>query len=362
MPIELLRGAPRRARRDFSRLRLLLAILLTLALARTSSWAQSSAAGSGPDPVVRVDSVALTVSDMGRALDFYTGVLGFVKTDDRELSGAGLAQVLGVPGARVRAVRLALGTEHLELLEFIGAPGRSLPPDSRSNDRWFQHVAIVVRDMDSAYARLQQSGVRPASVAPQRLPDWNPNAGGIRAFYFKDPDEHILEVIQFPPGKGLPRWQAPSSALFLGIDHTAIVVSDTPGALRYYRDRLGLHVVGSSENYGIEQERLNNVTGAHLRITSLRGASGPGVEFLEYLAPRTGRPAPLDSRANDLWYWQVDLAVSDPARTRQQLQARHAPASPLLAVPGAEVSFGSHEAFTARDADGHATWIGRAAP
>ena len=60
------------------------------------------------------------------------------------------------------------------------------------------------------------------------MPDWNPSAGGIRAFYFRDPDRHVLEVIWFPAGKGAPRWQrhAPT-ALFLGIDHTAIVVADT---------------------------------------------------------------------------------------------------------------------------------------
>ena len=81
--------------------------------------------------------------------------------------------------------------------------------------------------------------------------------------------------------------------LFLGIDHTAIVVWDTDASLKFYRDLLGMHVAGESENYGTEQEHLNNVFGAHLRITALRGASGPGIELLEYLAPRDGRPFPI---------------------------------------------------------------------
>ena len=83
----------------------------------------------------------------------------------------------------------------------------------------------------------------------------------------------------------MPSGIAATDKLFLGIDHTAIVISDTDASLRFYRDVLGLQVVGESENYGPEQERLNNVFGARLRITSLRAASGPGVEFLEYLAP-----------------------------------------------------------------------------
>ena len=123
------------------------------------------------------------------------------------------------------------------------------------------------------------------------MPDWNKNAGGIEAFYFKDPDGHVLEVLAFPPGKGDPRWQE-KGRLFLGIDHTAIVVGDTEASLRFYRDTLGMRVAGGAENYGTEQEHLNNVFGARLRITALRAEKGPGIEFLEYLAPSDGRPRP----------------------------------------------------------------------
>ncbi len=66
-----------------------------------------------------------------------------------------------------------------------------------------------------------------ASSGPQRLPDWNKNAGGIRAFYFRDPDGHPLEILQFPADKGNPKWHDANGRLFLGIDHTAIVISDT---------------------------------------------------------------------------------------------------------------------------------------
>ena len=135
-----------------------------------------------------------------------------------------------------------------------------------------------------------------ASTGPQRLPETIPNAAGIRAFYFRDPDGHPLEVLQFPPDKGDPKWHAPSARLFLGIDHTAIVVADTRASLAFYRDVLGFRVAGESMNFGTEQEHLNNVPGARLRITGLRAPSGPGVELLEYLAPRDGRPFPADER------------------------------------------------------------------
>src|SRR5439155_1036010 len=118
----------------------------------------------------------------------------------------------------------------------------------------------------------------------------------IRAFYFRDPDGHALEILQFPPDKGDPRWHRPSDRVFLGIDHTAIVVGDTAASLGFYRDVLGMRVVGGSENHGPEQERLNNVFGARLRITTLRATAGPAVELLEYLTPRDGRPYPVDEQ------------------------------------------------------------------
>ena len=44
-----------------------------------------------------------------------------------------------------------------------------------------------------------------------------------------------------------------------------------------------------------------------------RAAKGPGIEFLEYLTPRDGRPMPSDVRANDLMHWQTTLVTHDIA-------------------------------------------------
>src|SRR6516165_2609119 len=183
--------------------------------------------------VKAVVSVCMTVADMDRSVDFYSKVLSFEKVSDVEVAGTEYERLTGVFGVRLRVVRMRLGEESLDLTEYLAPRGRPVPPDTRSNDRWFQHVAIIVRDMDEAYRHLRKFKVEHASSGPQRLPDWNPKAGGIRAFYFRDPDHHVLEVLQFPAGKGEPRWQR-KDALFLGIDHTAIVVGDTEAALAFY--------------------------------------------------------------------------------------------------------------------------------
>jgi catechol 2,3-dioxygenase-like lactoylglutathione lyase family enzyme len=303
--------------------------------------------------VTAVDAVGITVSNMDRALEFYTSVLSFEKTSDVEVSGREYELLSGVFGARMRVVRLRLGDEAIELTEFLAPKGRPVPDDVRPNDRVFQHVAIIVSDMETAYARLRQAGVEHASPAPQTLPQWNRNAAGIEAFYFRDPDRHFLEVLQFPSDKGPAKWHR-TDRLFLGIDHTAIVVDDTDRSLRFYRDSLRLDVGGGSENYDIEQEYLNNVFGARLRITTLRAAAGPGIELLEYLAPRDGRPAPLDLRANDLLHWQTTLMTNSPERIFELLGLRIFSLVSPSAVTLPSAALGVGRAVLVRDPDGHA--------
>jgi catechol 2,3-dioxygenase-like lactoylglutathione lyase family enzyme len=306
-----------------------------------------------------VAAVGMTVSDMDRSIDFFSDVLTFRKVSDVEVAGGEHERLLGLFGVRMRVVRMRLGGEEIELTEYLAPRGRPIPVDSRSNDRWFQHVAIIVSDMDAAYARLREHRVEHASPEPQRLPDWNPNAGGIKAFYFKDPDGHPLEILQFPDGKGDAKWHQSSNRLFLGIDHTAIVVGDTDTSLRFYRDTLGLRVAGDSTNYGPEQERLNNVFGARLHITGLRAGRGPGIEFLEYLAPRNGRPA-AGIQPNDLAHWETVVTTSDADLAFQQLVERRA----LLVSPAVAVFGGAAEApsymskgVLVHDPDGHAVKV-----
>jgi catechol 2,3-dioxygenase-like lactoylglutathione lyase family enzyme len=296
----------------------------------------------------------MTVADMDRAIAFYSQVLSFKKVSDVEVLGTEYEQLQGLFGVRLRIVKMQLGNESIELTEYLTPKGKPFPLDSRSNDRWFQHIAIVTNDMDKAYQCLRSFKVQHASTAPQTIPLSNRAAGGIRAFYFRDPDGHYLELIYFPPGKGNPRWQKPSDRLFLGIDHTAIVVANTESSLKFYRDLLGLKVAGESMNHGTEQAHLNNVEGARLRITGLKSPAGAGIEFLDYLQPKDGRPLPADSKPNDLLHWQTTLVVKDIEAAAQQLRLnRSIFISPdVVTLPGQKLGF--QKGFLVRDPDGHA--------
>jgi len=308
---------------------------------------------SAPGAIRSIGPIRMTVDDMDRSLDFYTRILTFQKISDSEFAGERVEHLFGVFGARVRIVRLKLGQESIELVQFIAPRGRAIPFDSRSNDLWFQHIAIIVSDMDSAYQVLRKNKVESASSEPQRLPDWNKNAGGIKAFYFKDPDKHPVEILWFPEGKGDPKWHQPGQRLFLGIDHTAIAVSDTEASIRFYRDLLGLQVAGESENYGTEQEHLNNVFGAHLRITALRAADGPGIELLEYLSPRDGRSFPSDEHANDLVHRETVLLTEDADASASKLTAAKIKFVSSGVVESLNEEFHLRKAFLVRDPDGH---------
>jgi len=320
----------------------------------------SAAVLHGAEPRVRVksvDSVGITVSDLDRAVEFYTKVLTFEEVWERETAGPEWEHLQGLFGVRMRTARLRLGEEFIELTEYLAPQGRPIPIDSRSNDGWFQHIAIIVSNMDRAYARLRQHKVRHASSGPQRLPEWNRNAAGIEAFYFKDPDGHALEVLAFPKGKGDAKWQRPAGKLFLGIDHTAIVIQDTDASLRFYRDTFGMEVVWEGENHGTEQEHLNNVFGARLRITAVRAPSGPGMEFLEYVAPRDGRAYPPDSKANDLWHWQTRFSVANAEAVARELRSSRARMLSTDVVELPQGGAGFRKSVIVRDPDGHAVQI-----
>jgi len=309
-------------------------------------------------PALDVESVTITVSDMDEILPFYTEVLPFRESERFTLDKKTAADLYGTGRntAAVNLVKLELGNEQIYLQEFSESEGKSIPPDSKSNDLWFQHIAIVVSDMEQAYDELRHHNVTHVSTFPQTLPKTIPAAAGIKAFYFRDPDGHNLELIWFPEGKGDPRWQQYSNELYLGIDHTAIAVSDTDFQKLFYEELLGLQVVGTSENYGTEQEHLNQVFGARLDITGLGAENGMGVEFLEYIAPPGGRPYPENSSVQDLWHWHTTIIVDDIETVYQPALANYEIISNGV-VNLQDTQMPYNRGFLMRDADGHAVLI-----
>ena len=144
--------------------------------------------------VFRLLRVGITVTDLARAAAFYVGALGFEATEEPREATPDYLAALGLSDARATLQRLRLGAQEVELAAF-SPPGRPYPPGSTSSDLWFQHVAIVVGDMDAAHARVQAHGGATAITegGPQRLP---PSSGGVTAWKFRDPDGHLLLLVE----------------------------------------------------------------------------------------------------------------------------------------------------------------------
>ena len=134
---------------------------------------------------------------------------------------------------------------------------------------------------------------------------------------------------------------------------TAIAVSNTDASLAFYDTLLGMRVASESDNYGFEQEHLNNVFGAHLRITALRSPSGIGVEFLEYITPRDGRPASAAASPTDIDHHETVIVVDDLAGLNAQLHAQNFSGVAVKQIADSGLLLNASQVELVRDPDGH---------
>ncbi|MFM7229475.1 MAG: VOC family protein [Cyanobacteriota bacterium] len=276
-----------------------------------------------------LQSVGFTCTGADGLAEWFEHWLGCRRLAASEHDDDAYCSLIGLAGARLRRLVLAIGEERLELTEVLDPgphrPGRAVPADSRSNDLWFQHICLVVSDIQGVAPALQQQitagALQPISTnGPQRLPDWNTAAAGIVAFKLHDPQGHPLELLQFPGDKGDVRWHQSAAAPVLGIDHSAIGVSDPGRTARFYGELLGLCSGGGGTNSGPEQDRLDGLEATEVGISAWRAAQGMGIEALAYRQPADGRPQPADFGAQDLSHWQIRLEVNDLADILSRLE------------------------------------------
>ena len=261
-----------------------------------SASAPLGSAPSTPPQVKRIGRLALNVADLARSCDFYVDALGFSR---------------GQPGPPGGALLTLAGQE----ITLTRAPPAAAPyPTPRAaDDPWFQHFAIAVADMEAAYARLRPHVREPISVAgPELLP---PSTGSVTAYKFRDPDGHPLEL-SFAPQSAWARSARAGGPLFQGLDHTALAVADLEASVAYY-SALGFQPGPRLLNRGVEQDRLDGLTGVELDIAVLfTPEPGPHIELLHYRRPTPaprGRFDPQDVATTRTTLICADAAVSGGA-------------------------------------------------
>jgi catechol 2,3-dioxygenase-like lactoylglutathione lyase family enzyme len=299
-------------------------------------------------PAAVIDRVTLVVSDLDRTEEDYVKTFGGTVEQRGDIDPA-LASVLCVRQARGRRSLLRLGRELIELLEFTDSAGRPYPPGSTSTDLWFQHMAIVVTDMKDAYQQVMANRrFRPISRrGPVRLPD---NSGGVTAFKFRDHDGHPLELLAFPEERVPGQWRAANGASpFLGVDHTAIAVSDSARSAAFFRSVFGFAAGGRTENRGPEQAQLDDVDGVHVSVSRLgRDLPAPRLELLHYHVG-TRRPIPPGTASNDIAATHCAVRVASLDATAAALARRGTP----LAGDDVMILRGGVRAALVSGPDGH---------
>lgn len=257
-----------------------------------------------------------TVLDLSVTEAFYRDGLDFVRIAPPEPVPAAEAEAMGLADRRATQLRMRLGAQTVTFLA-VDPPGAPYPSDPAATDPFFQHLAIPVRDMDAAAAQLARLAPTPISRGgPQRLPA---STGGVTAYKFRDPDGHPLELIAFPGGPPAARWRD-APGLFLGIDHSAITVTDLEATLAFLTGPLGLTVAERGLNRGPEQARLDGLDDPQVDVIALAAPDpAPHVELLHYRAPATARRrlvGPADRAAT-----RYVFSAADPLDLTRRLRA-----------------------------------------
>jgi catechol 2,3-dioxygenase-like lactoylglutathione lyase family enzyme len=268
---------------------------------------------TGAQELEAITGFCLVTGDLARLAGFYADALGFTLHGAAAPISPGDMALLALSGDGKRQV-LSLG-EQVLFIEEYERKGRDYPTDGNSASLWFQHLAIVVDDMAKAYARLLD--MRPISRGgPRQLPD---SSGGVKAFKFRDPDGHPLELLEFPAGRMPVFWQGRRGLgrqVGLGIDHSAISVADAAVSAAFY-ETLGLSRLDGSLNTGPAQQNLDGLRNVRVQVVPMKPhGTTPHLELLCYRFPKSSAAA--TSHANDvaatrvLWRGRKAALLRDP--------------------------------------------------
>lgn len=247
----------------------------------------------------------LVTADAARLAAFYRAI-GFDAGEAAPISATEM-ELLGVRGAGSR-ITMSLGRSCVDL-DFFEYEGRPYQGDATACDLVFQHLALVTDDAAAAWRRARDAGASPITrECPVTLPK---SAGHVTAVKFRDPDGHPLEFLQFPRGAN-PDWKGIG---IMGIDHSAISVSDVAASRRFYT-RLGMSEGAATVNEGPTQDALDGLDGVQVSIVAMSARDTlPHVELLGYRHPVGRALSPIAT--NDIaatrivWRSEGDALVRD---------------------------------------------------
>lgn len=142
-----------------------------------------------------IHHIGFTVRDLDQSVGFYRAILEGRIVSEREADDGYLTRLTGYPDVRFRQVILAIGTDLLELIEYIEPRGDLI--DASKHRPGTGHACYKVDDLAAVHARLLTLGSRVES--PPVAVVTGPNKGGLALFAY-DPDGIAIEFLQSADG------------------------------------------------------------------------------------------------------------------------------------------------------------------
>ena len=143
---------------------------------------------------MKFSHVNLIARDWRSLADFYIAVFGCIeKPPVRNLTGAWVDHLTGIPGAHIRGVHLLLPgyTEDGPTLEIFEYENNTKAGDKMINREGFGHIAFAVEDVQQSLQLIVSHG---GSLLGEVIDTRIEGAGMISVVYARDPEENIIEL------------------------------------------------------------------------------------------------------------------------------------------------------------------------
>ncbi len=134
---------------------------------------------------------SFTVSDLDRAVRFWTESLGLKAASVSERTGDWQGRITGVPGAKLKIAHLFGHGHHIELIEYLEGCQRT--STLQPNMPGVGHVCFEVDDIEKTVADLTGQG---ATLQGQLIDVDSGPVKGCRAIYLRDPSGIIIELVE----------------------------------------------------------------------------------------------------------------------------------------------------------------------
>lgn len=147
--------------------------------------------------VGRIYHVGLTVSDLDRSIIFYRDILGLEFQGEILMVGEETDKMFHKKNCKARVAYLN-GSKNMEappveLIQFVDNAVNNVQSDLFTTS--ISELCFYTEDIDSVYKNLIENNIECLSE-PQYFDFTAQGFGKSKAFYFKDPDGIILEMMQ----------------------------------------------------------------------------------------------------------------------------------------------------------------------